>query len=157
MPSNIKVIQECIEKELKSFLKNDISLEIINTKAINNKLYNNISLINLLGSDTKFTVILSMQSNLMEALLNKFFEDGVEADEKDELLSDLIDETTNTIVGLAIKDFPLKYENLELGFPLKISKEDALKLLNENNSQSLEITTTDGSFTSSVTYETFSN
>lgn len=153
MSNNINTIQACIVKESRIFLKSDMSLDIVETKVIHNKLYSYISLINLLNSNSKFTVILSIEDKLLEELLNKFFEDGVEDDERDKLLDSLVDETINTVVGLAIKDFPIKYENLELGCPLKISKQNALQLLNDKDSQSLEIVTNSGSFICSVAYE----
>ena len=146
MKDNMNLILNSIIKESGIFLNNDMQLNIVEKRVINNNLYSYSSIIDLSDDNMKYLVILSIEDKLLEELLNKFFKDGVEANEKDELLNDLVNETINTVVGLAMRNFSSEFENLELGLPLKLSKEDALKLLNKNISESLEIVTDKGSF-----------
>lgn len=130
-------ILDCIIDEAKIFLNNNMSLNIVEIKATkNNTLDTHISLIDLTGNE-KFRVIISIEDRLFEILFHKFFKDGVEDSEKDELIDALPDEIINIIVGLAIRHFPLKYEDLVLGIPIKSSK--------ENISNGIEIITSEGS------------
>ena len=146
MKNDLNVILNSVVKESALFLKDDMLLELVEIKSIQNTILDNhIGLIEFVGSK-KFTVIISIEENLFEVLFNKFFKDGVEDDEKVELVDALPDEIINTVTGLAIRNFPLNCDDLVLGTPLKVKKENILKIIDKNVSQYLEIITKEGSF-----------
>ncbi|MCK5110955.1 MAG: hypothetical protein KAQ94_05490 [Arcobacteraceae bacterium] len=153
MKNDLNVILNSVVKESALFLKDDMMLDLIEIKSIQNSILDNhIGLIEFVGSE-RFIVIISIEDNLFEVLFNEFFKDGVEDDEKLELVNALPDEIINTVTGLAIRNFPLNCDDLVLGTPLKVEKESIFKLLSENISQSLKIVTGAGSLICTVIYK----
>ncbi len=150
MKNDINIILDSITKESEQFLENDMGLTLVETKQISdNGLDTHLSLIDLMG-DEKYTVLISMDDKLFEVLFNNFFEDDVEDDERDELVDALPLEIANTVTGLAIRNFPLNVDALELGVPFNLEKESIFKVLNEKISKSLKIVTSEGSFICTV-------
>ena len=146
MKNDINIILSSIIEESEIFLENDMGLDLTGTKEIDEIiLTNHFSLVDL-TCDEKYTVVVSMEDNLFEALFNKFFEDGVSEDEKDELIEALPAEIANTVTGLAIKHFPLKIDKLELSVPFSLEKDEIVKMTNQKISKSMKINTKDGSF-----------
>lgn len=157
MENDLNVILNSIAKESALFLKNDMLLDVLEIKSIKNILLDNhIGLIELTGSE-KYVVIISIENGLFDVIFNKFFKDGVEENEKIELVDALPDEIINTVTGLAIRNFSLNYNEIELGIPLKMDKDSILKMLSKNIYQNLKIVTNKGSLICTVIYKDIYN
>ena len=144
MKNILNILLNCIIKESKQFLINDMKIDIIEIKKIpEHILENHISSINLTSS-RKFKAIISSQDKLLDAIFDGFFPYGVDESEKKEIMDDLINELINTIVGLSIRNFPSEYKDLQLGLPVKLSKKETLTLLKNSNIQNVQIITAYG-------------
>jgi hypothetical protein len=99
---------------------------VIETKMTQEFLDTNLSSINLTG-DEEFTVFISMDDSLFNAIFDKYFRDILEENEKILLQNELSDEVINTVVGLSIDCFPKIYDDLVISIPLKVTKKDILK------------------------------
>lgn len=145
MNININAIDNIIngiKKESALFLRDDMQLDVIGLKDISNyssKKY--FSSIKLSNANHNFIIIINIDDNLFNYLFNQFFYDGVDEDEKEELVNALPDEIINNIVGLAIRNFSTKYKNLVLGLPLELNQKQILEIINTNISKSCEIVT----------------
>ncbi|MCK5294665.1 MAG: chemotaxis protein CheX [Arcobacteraceae bacterium] len=152
MKTDLSIILNSVVKEAALFLRDDMKINILEIKAINDiNLDDYIGVIKFIGSE-EYIVIISMDDKIFEILFNKFFQDGVASDEKEELVNALPDEIINNVAGLAIRNFPLNCDDLELSLPVKIEKEKILELLDKNNFQHYKIITSDGDFDCSVIY-----
>jgi hypothetical protein len=150
---DIKNIIECIKKESINFFQNDMKLDIVEIKPIQDYLsLGHFSSIEL-NSNINLIISLDIEDKLFDILFDKFFKDGVEESEKDELVNALPDEIINIIVGLSINSFPQKYREMVLGLPLELKKEEIQDILDINISQSCKITTLDGSLICTVIYK----
>ncbi len=145
MKDDVKIILNSIVKEANIFLSNDMSLEVLDIKFIEAKLDSFTSCIELKNKHVNYCILLSVENTLLEKILYKFFKFGIEDDEKDELLDALPDEITNTIVGLAIKNFPSQFQDLELGIAYKITKDKMINIDQQTNFKSVKINTISGS------------
>ncbi|HIP12873.1 MAG TPA: hypothetical protein EYG97_01630 [Arcobacter sp.] len=114
---NIKKIIECIQKEIDLFICQSMSLEIIEKRndieCIGKRYFSTITL----EDKGLFTITMNIDDDLFDVFFNNFFDCELEENEKEELIDALPSEIINTIVGLAIKDFPEEFENLQLGLP----------------------------------------
>ena len=150
---DIKNIIDCIKKESINFFQNDMKLDIVDVKPIQDYLsLGHFSSIEL-SSNINLIISLDIEDKLFDILFDKFFKDGVEDSEKDELVNALPDEIINIIVGLSINSFPQKYREMVLGLPLELKKEEIQDILDINISQSCKITTPDGSLICTVIYK----
>ena len=150
---DIKNIIDCIKKESLNFFQNDMKLDIVEVKPIQDYLsIGHFSSIEL-SSNINLIISLDIEDKLFYILFDKFFKDGVEDSEKDELVNALPDEIINIIVGLSISSFPKEYREMTLGLPLELKKEEIQNILDTNVSQSCKLTTPDGSLICTVIYK----
>jgi len=150
MIEKIEKISLCITRESKHFLDKEMNIELLDSLEIDTiPLTSHLALVDLINIK-KFTIVISIEDTLLRALFNIFFSDGVNTDEKTELIDVLPDEIINTIVGLAIKDFPPEYKNLKLSIPYHLNNKMILNMLQQSVSKSLQILTCKGSFYCSV-------
>ena len=148
--NDINKIMDCIKKESENFLRNDMSIDILEIKNI--KKYtskNHFSLIELNGHVNLF-ISLDIDDRLFDVLFHKFFKDNVTKEEKKELVNALANEIINIIVGLSIRNFPNKYKNLILGLPLETEDNLVFKNINTKLSSFCKITTRDGDLICSI-------
>jgi hypothetical protein len=153
MKTDLSIILNSVVKESALFFKDDMNIDILEIKTENNiNLDDHFGVIKFEGSK-EYIVIISMDNKIFEVLFNKFFQDGVTDDEKEELIDALPDEIINTVAGLAIRNFPLNCDDLELSVPIKMEKEQILELSNKNKFQNYKIITSDGDFICTVIYK----
>jgi len=142
-----------IKKESLNFFANDMKFDILEVVDIPNYLIaGHFSAIEL-NHHIKLIVSLDIEDKLFDILFDKFFKDGVSEDEKSELIEALPDEIINTVVGLAIRNFPDEYKVFILGIPLQLTHNDIFSILEKNQSLSCKITTTVGSLICTVIYK----
>ena len=142
-----------IVDESENFLKNHMLFEIIEMQITkDNNLYDYICVVDFDGFK-KIRVIISFEDRLFKSVFDSFFKSGVDASELDELVDGLSDEVLNIIVGLAMKNFPKKHEELILGEPFKLEKEKILEILSLNMYKNVKIITNKGNFSCSVVLE----
>jgi len=150
---NINKIMNSINNELKIFLTNDMSLNILKIKNIPEYIPKEHFATIKLSRDISLVISLNIDNSLFEVLFNNFFEGHILEDDKEELIAALPDEIINIVVGLAIKGFPKKYRDLELGLPLKLQQNQILEILNKNTSLSYKIVTNSGNLVYSIIYK----
>ena len=136
-------ILNAIKKQTEIFLEEITAVNHIENETANNLIYKNTSLLDLIDKNTKFKIILSIDDNLLNKILEKLLDD-IDDSEKDDVLKDLIDEVINIIVGLSIQDFPVKYKNLSLSTPYKLSNDESINLINDYEFTSFKTITVDG-------------
>ena len=142
---NIKQLLGCIKQEIEDFFKNDMSIDILKIQDISDYQCDNHFTSIMLSKNSDIFISFSIDNKLFDKLFNKFFTQEVSKDEKSELIDALPDEIINTIVGLSIRNFPKEYNELELGIPLNLNKEQILKTLNQTTYYGYEIITNYGS------------
>ena len=147
---DIQNIIKSISTESKNFFINDMQLEIISQCDIPTCLPTDHFTFIKLSSDLSFVVCFDIDEKLFNVLFDKFFVDGVEDDEKDELVDALPDEIINIVVGLAIRAFPVDYNESELGLPMKLDKNQITELYKSGTPYSHQITTNKGKLTFSI-------
>ena len=84
-----------------------------------------------LKSDLNVFATISVDEEMIKTFYNLFFPNGNE-EETSGMYNDILDEVLNTILGLAINDFPPNYKSLELGTPISLES-TVLNTLNKNN------------------------
>ena len=67
--------------------------------------------------------------------MTQVLKEDIDDSQREDIFKDLIDELINIIVGLSIKDFPPKYQNLILSTPSKQLEKEllAIKTLKSKN------------------------
>ena len=151
----MNIILDKIAKRTAEFLKDDMFVELYNIEEINDFKYSkNSSFITLIG-DFEISVMIDIDNELFMLMFHNLFKDildDIENEEKNELLEALSDEIINIVVGLSMKTFPSEYKDFQLGVPFKKNRMDIEKIIEENNSDSLEISTNKGNLVCTVIY-----
>ena len=143
-------ILNSISIEIYNFLTNDMNIRILKESSIEDfKLSMHTSLVEFTGNNC-FKIIISVEEHLFNLLFDKIVTLEIEESQKEEFIDDLSNEITNTIVGLAIRHFPLEYQSLVLGVPYKIDGDSLSKGNGFDIKKSFEIRTSVGYFTCSV-------
>ena len=74
MQNDIKIIIDSIVIEAENFFKNDMLIDVLETRVSqNNILHPHNAFIDLDGSSTKYRVLMSIDDKLLEVLFDKFF------------------------------------------------------------------------------------
>jgi len=141
----MKTILDNIVKSTALFLSNDMCVDILEIKRIEEIQYSQHNSLITLTNDSKMTVMINIDDSLFKYLFKKFFT-KVQEDEKIALIAALSDEIINIVVGLSIKNFPSKYANSELGLPFKVSVQKRKEIIKKHPSQSMRIVTRAGDF-----------
>ena len=141
----MKTILDNIVKSTALFLSNDMCIDILKIKRIEEIPYSPHNSLITLTNDSKMTVMINIDNSLFKFLFKKFFT-KVQEDEKIALIAALSDEIINIVVGLSIKNFSSKYANCELGLPFKVSVQKRKEMIKKYPSQSMCIVTGAGNF-----------
>ena len=145
-----EILLDAIINTSKSFLQNDISIEVIETFSTKNSNINkHYSLVGFNGDIDIFCVI-SIDEELLERIYNVFVPCEVSNEEKQEMIGNLPDEIVNTVAGLAIASFPKEYDNLVMSEPLSLDKNILEDYETTNMSVSKKIQTVYGSFVCTI-------
>ena len=153
MKNSIKTITDIIVKESKSFLVDNMALDVLGVKKIQyTDMRGHIATLSLYG-DKEYHIIMTLDEKLFKKLFDNFFDDiDIDDDEKAELQEALPDEIINQIVGLSMRHLPATYNDLKLGVPKKLEKDKLQEILEKNDSYSIETFTPSGNliFTTSL-------
>jgi len=140
--NTISNILESIKKQSEIFLEDTISTQVINTQTSSN-IYENTVLVDLSDANININIILSVDNILVQQIYYQLLNEDINEPLNEKIYKSLIDEVINIIVGLSIKDFSTKYQNLVLSIPYRISKDKLLNIINLK-SQNFEIVTSNG-------------
>ncbi len=138
--SDESVILDCVIDVSKSFLENDMSLEVKNTKNFDGDCFkDNFSTVSFKGNLNLFCIV-SMDANLTNNIYNIFLPDLKSEDKTIEMLNSLLNEVVNIVAGLAISKFPVEYKDLVLSEPIAMDSSilESLKLVNSHISKEIQ-------------------
>jgi len=139
-------IFECVIDTIKSFLVNDMSITIDYVKDSTISSFKDyIASISLSGKDN-FLFIIFIDAKLLKSIYRVFFPEELSKKETNEMMIELPKDIINTVVGLAILNFPQNYKDLELSVPLDIKRENIENLILNKYTLSKEICTEVGNF-----------
>lgn len=120
-------------KVIKIFLENDI---LVNVNKIQDKIISNFnrfySSIKFTNDDIEILLVISIDRNLINEVLDIFIPEINDISQREEMFESLPNEIVNIIGGLSIRDFPSKYEDLNMSEPIFIDQ-DILKSFQSNN------------------------
>ncbi len=150
MQNSARKLLKCISNQSEIFLKDDMTVDIIESHPIDTAiLETHLACIDLTNKHT-YTIIISIENTLFTTLFEIFFSEGVDSSEKKELEDALPEEIVNTVVGLAIKDFPEECAHLELGIPYQLTQKELSTLRDKTRNQNFQILTCKGNFYCSI-------
>jgi len=113
----MKTILEAVVSESKLFLEDEIKIDVLDIENVKEfeigKYISSISLVD----DTEFRVVITIEEKLFDFIFKSFFDEDEIASDKEELIAALPDEIINIVVGLAIKNFPVKHKDKKLSIP----------------------------------------
>jgi len=134
-------ILEAIVQSATLFITKDINDKIVDISPVDSKLLEYYSVVSLNGKVDMFCII-SFDEILLDKFLH-FFIPYKNTDNivKKELIDTLPSEIVNTIVGLAIVNFPKEYKNITMSEPLILDRELLTSLRNEQYSAAKRIDT----------------
>ena len=126
------MIIEALVDKAKSFLSEDMEININNTTIVDNSpdnlpLLDYTSMIGT-GGTLNIMVVITFEKNFL-ATLAELFMDGEEIidEEKEEVYDSVSGETINTIIGLAIPNFPDNGTGITITPPIGISDASTIK------------------------------
>ncbi len=140
------MILDALVLQAKLFLQEDMEINIVGTKIMDNSpdkliLKDYTSMIGT-GGKLNMMVIISFEAKLLNNLVELFMEgEEVEEDEKEEIFDSVSGETINTIIGLALPTFPNRGKGVTITPPITISDASNIKKYKNSKIISAEIMT----------------
>ncbi len=143
------MILDALILQSKLFLSEDMDIEVNKVDIMDNSpdklmLKDYTSMIGT-GGKLNLMVVISLESKLLEHLVDLFMEgEEVEEDEKEEIYDSVSGETINTIIGLALPTFPNRGKGVTITPPITINDASNVKKYKNSKIISAEITTPHG-------------
>jgi len=134
-------------KVTKHFLENDIKVKVnsIKDKKVSN--FNRFySCLKFTNEDLEIVFIVSIDKELINKILDIFISEIDCEDEREEMFESLPNEIVNIIGGLSIRDFPQRYENLNMSEPIILDENILCSFQSKHTTLINEIETNKGNF-----------
>jgi|GEM_PF-348148 len=148
--SDVSVLLDSISSTTKSFLLNDLGIELIDISSSKDIHLDKYFATVKFSGDIEVFCIVTISDELIDSIFSAFVAAEVSDKEKQEMIITLPDEIVNTVAGLAISKFPEKYKNLVMSEPIELDM-NIIKALVENNlSETKKIQTVNGSLACTI-------
>ena len=141
---------ECVVSSSKKFLENDINVQILDVCRYEEIAQNQYSALVKFESSANFYCRIYIDKPLLGCILQVMVPFLLSDEEKEELYESLTQEVVNTVAGLAIASFPLKYENALMSQPLMLDEKTVTTVTTDTFFVSKMIRTDCGNFTCSI-------
>lgn len=146
--NNCTRILDCIIKASQSFFQKDMQIDFKEVTSSNNdinEVINHIAAIKLEGNSSVLVIVV-IDKKLLDALYDIFFTITLNKEEKKQMLDALPGEVINTVVGLAMQNFDVQFDDLVLSEPIYINHFMIEDYKINNSYCSKDIETTFGNF-----------